>query len=133
MKATDFRIGNRVIVNHRHDIEGTITWVQEESISVTFDERQEDLTNGLILPPEKVIGIEITKDVLLKYGFKHEEKWQDCWLWKHGFGMCLHNNKYHFNDMTRSKRLDYLHQLQNMYYAIMGEELQPTGGEGIKT
>lgn len=71
LKARDLRIGNKVIVNHRHDIEGVVTGITEDAITVEF-ERQEDLCNGLIVSPEKVIGIPLTEEWHNKFGIEKD-------------------------------------------------------------
>jgi len=69
--------------------------------------------------------IELTEEWLLKFAFEkiddytYEHVDEDYWIWTLGH--------YSFNDSTYSiqigKDLKYVHQLQNLYYALTGKEL----------
>jgi hypothetical protein len=117
MKANELRIGNWI--NHKYSPPSFIV-----SVINTFNE---NTVNGIEL--EDCEPIPLTQEWLLKFGFK---KWNDC---------CYCNGKLvveglfkNFNesicllrcgndDYVELTNINYVHQLQNLYFAIIGEEL----------
>ncbi len=77
------------------------------------------LLNGLDL--ELFRAIEITPELLEQFGFK---KQYDCWY--HGTFIIrdiFEELFYHPNGVNVGQQIEYLHQLQNLYFAVSGEEL----------
>lgn len=106
MKASELRIGNYVL--HRGKIKAT-------NIEIIDDAR--------VVSEILVEEIPLTEEWLVKLGFKENA---------FGFGLDrfptyikgdgdffepAHSDDYHFPD------LEYVHQLQNLYFALTGEEL----------
>lgn len=66
--------------------------------------------------------IEITENWLVNLGFeKNITDWNIIWT-KKEFGLSFEDNKYEFA-YSISKEVKYIHELQNLYFAITGEEL----------
>ena len=68
--------------------------------------------------------IPLTSEWLLKFGFK---RMNNAYVSPHKNDFSLWNPKGEeeitFNDTVMCPRIDYVHQLQNLYYALTGEEL----------
>ena len=75
---------------------------------------------------EKIQPIPLTEEILLKFGFEkqHNEDDFDYWfkkgfcddiLWEHSEGFC--------HSLNYGGDIKYVHQLQNLYFSLTGEEL----------
>ena len=110
IQAQELRIGNYYKGASRGNIE-IVTW-----------QTLRDLKEGKL----NILPIPLTEEILLKFGFEkqHNEDDFDYWfkkdfcddiLWEHSEGFC-HNLNY-------GGDIKYVHQLQNLYFALTGEEL----------
>lgn len=126
VQASDLRIGNKItVIGINGIIEVTATKKQPVrdgyycSIKVG-DEKDYRLQ-------EQCFGIRITVEILEKCGFVFTGFTWDTGL--HGLSICLPNDMYpngktYFNSWTINEGVpDFLHQLQNLYYALTGTEL----------
>jgi hypothetical protein len=122
MKANELRIGNY--------LQGKSRFVKVTKI---YSEHAIGIGSG---DPYYVSGenpcltpIPLTEEWLLKFGFLHSlrlddfmfKKGNDCFQiqpYKEGF-----SNSVLYNDMEIVDRLQHVHQLQNLYFALTGEEL----------
>lgn len=81
-----------------------------------------DIQNGY----KTRLPIPLTPEILEKCGFKHT--WGDIYELEDGFGVyaSLRNGWMvsQSRDISNIKGADYLHQLQNLYFALTGEELK---------
>lgn len=125
MKSREFRIGNVV------GCDGTprplvIQEIYESQITAGFLD-EPDYEMDLMYP--NLIGIPITEEWLKKAGFglSTGDKWS--LLSPRGCLFSLQNEKFntaykvYINfDYTQS-RFEYIHQLQNLYFALSGDEL----------
>ena len=116
MTANELRIGNWVYTDHKTDLVSIVKSISEESIDVMFD-RQPDLVNGIISHSEKLHGIPLTEEWLLKFGVTI-----DTYFSENGSEMMAIETAY-FESICSHIPLKYVHQLQNLYYALTGEEL----------
>jgi hypothetical protein len=109
MKATELRIGNLVNEN------GEVIKIRQETLC--------DFANGYVV----FEPIPLTEEWLLKFGFKkpahtwcgdvfHLTEWD-----KYPINWCVAMNK---NNAVIIEKLKYVHQLQNLYFALTGEELK---------
>jgi len=106
MKANELRIGN---------------WVKES------DGRFIHIHDGLGIDHHKQFSpIEITPEILEKAGFKverhtYDEYWSCGW-----FNIRKMGNGFEFlgSEWTHGETFYFLHQLQNLYFALTGEELK---------
>lgn len=125
MKTSELRIGNYVIIPaYDIDAENNIIGDSEndEIIKITIDELIIIESNY-----KDCIGeykpIPITADILLKCGFSFEDK--DALYWVKG-AFNLEKDvvgKFWFEVYSHYNELKYLHQLQNLYFALTNEEL----------
>jgi hypothetical protein len=124
MKANEFRIGNCVLDNN-----GNIREINIDILSFI----QISTTTRL-----KIIGFEpipLTEEWLLKFGFEKTE-----WDNFNSYRLMICNNNYiivlysdgncEVGDIITCK-IEYLHQFQNLYFAITGEELKIKEDETI--
>jgi hypothetical protein len=109
MKATELRIGNYV----DYPLLGITTIDSGEQIDGVY----EAAANPIL----------ITEEWLLKFGFKHHQKAYPHENYKTIDGFCLYkeNECFVFRETinTAMGRIQYVHQLQNLYFALTGEEL----------
>lgn len=128
MKENELRLNNLVMYNYKTDLLSKVTWIQEGSINVIFD-RQTDLVNGVVCSPNDLIPIPLTEEWLLKAGFKLCENfikgvYVNYWF---KYPIKIKNSgkskSIYFNGAEFTKNIIYIHQLQNLYFALVGEEL----------
>lgn len=72
--------------------------------------------------PDLVNPITLTDEVLESSGFVNIEGWPKNILFNKGFGVRWHLEKLCYLHTT--VEIEFLHQLQNIYYWSMGEELK---------
>lgn len=127
MKATELRLGNLVKAG---GLIGTVEKISADGILCqllhTIDEQ--DGSKG-------IEPIEITEEWVIKLGFK---KWKDRFMieaWAKGHpsqrfdidfkdGKIIMNSRYQeHSDYLVMGHIKYAHQLQNLYFALTGEEL----------
>ena len=113
MEASELRIGNYV----RGASRGEITKVTSGIITL-LDERR-----GVYNP------IELTEEWLEKHGFEYDEEVKTFdllySLTKYDFCFTIHHHDNEFYLLMNDKRIwiNYIHELQNLFFAIIGEEL----------
>ena len=115
MKATELRIGNWVEIQ---GLESKIILVDTEGC-ICENEYCEDFENNNIT--QNLQPIPLTEEWLLKFGFEYSDLNGDSGLWK--IPPFQIYGKY--NQFIYDYRLDvnYVHQLQNLYFALTGQEL----------
>lgn len=123
MESKELRIGN---------------WVNATFQGETEAEQVEDICNGLINPwthegiesnMNTYSGIPLTPEILLKAGFEKQDYEDAFWYeteWPTVGVLCTcdeDRGNYVFDENTDTLRIEYLHQLQNLYHSLTGEEL----------
>ncbi len=116
MKATELRIGNWVEEAHSGE------FGQVDMVVLSIIER---MSNHSYRP------IPLTEEWLLKFGFEQMKLYtgDNCFVKEKFCVLCdgeLKNYDLRLtfdSDQTIRVELDYVHQLQNLYFAIIGEEL----------
>ena len=130
MKANELRIGNKV--EYKGEIVDiiSINGVVYSFGKIDIGIKTNDGFRGVDL--KKLFPIHLTEDWLLKFGFTKRSTSNNCnkwfkgenpvthdWLfslvWLVGHPTPFYQNGYHM--------IKYVHQLQNLYYALTGEEL----------
>ena len=108
MKASELRIGNWVMYNSKIQ-------VNENKIRECVDH------------PDRFTPITLTEEWLIKFGFEYSDLNGDSGLWK--IPPFQIYGKY--NQFIYDYRLDinYVHQLQNLYFALTGQELNQNKDE----
>jgi len=117
MKASELRIGNLVSYH--------------ENISIVHGITDPDYGNGIHIHYEHTcIGCEheliepipITEEWLVKFGFNTEDG--KLYISPNGYAFTLQKNGVvKFMGLIFRKNMKYVHQLQNLYFALTGKEL----------
>ena len=128
MKANELRIGNLVkyaeIVMRVTSISAQIVTLKRRSITVTAH-------------IDKIEPIALTEEWLLKFGFKQSEYEEQCYCLsgldlKWGYRYLENEPNWHYgHDYEHGggmsclwQPIKFVHQLQNLYFALNGEELE---------
>jgi len=88
---------------------------------VVFDTYQVSGVDGRILWANKTEPIELTEEWLIKFGLK-KKTIKSCYWTIKNFDVDL-DGWFGFNKMVAPVPLKYVHQLQNLYFALTGNEL----------
>ena len=105
MKASELRIGNLIQIDIPNSYVESVTW---EIIRDLEQDPQEDSFKP----------ISLTEEWLKKFGFKYDVD-TDCY---HYYNFIL-NKLFVMMDIDIHICIKYVHQLQNLYFALTGEEL----------
>jgi hypothetical protein len=120
MKATELRIGNLVYYN------GILTKITPTEI--TFQEYwQRNKGKNSLKPEESIQPIPLTEEILFRCGFEwcaeafgYFDKLHAAYIWDNGD---IEIHPFCTNDQDCWVKIKYVHQLQNLYFALTGEEL----------
>ena len=122
MKAQDLRIGNYIEFDSsvrtlvREDEQG---FIEVRSIGESGVNEWSDYgASGCVSNPKP---IPLTKDWLVKFGF--EKRYEDCFE----YGKFILNDEFIMMDIDITIKCKHVHQLQNLYFALTGEELKING------
>lgn len=125
MKATELRIGNWV--KYSHLIENVLH--EFDSISGIFENNLVSIKSRpyTAFTLDSVNPITLTEEWLLKFGF--EEDGHDWYFMSAkdrftdiGYSYSIKKNVFEVNECEMVE-VKYVHQLQNLYFALTGEEL----------
>lgn len=126
MNHTELRVGNFVLVENKKwhtDLEGVILVVNSVKVSSIGLERVE-LLEGYFTDyaqkPEYVQPIKLTIEWLLNFGFKDQTLG---WFQKDDLWINTITGSTTVGDWELDKT-EYVHSLQNLYFALMNKELQ---------
>ena len=142
MKATELRIGNYVTDRITKNII-EVDSINELGITLFADIIDEDMFVNNQEEADDIEPIPLTEDWLLKLGFENYEWCTDCAFIKFNSSHMMlryYNDKWHCQKTIVSKdskgqkmseakqivkkgMIKHVHQLQNLYHALMGEEL----------
>ena len=116
MKANDFRLGN---LYHFEDVSGMVV----ERVDYIENEMVDWNHLDLIHP------IPLTEEWLLRFGFtitKKTKEGNEIWTFmgdEHKFEIEQIIGFYLYDNMCFGTEIKHVHQLQNLYFALCGEEL----------
>ena len=128
--AEELHINNLVIVNHKTDKVAIVDSICRNSIEARFiDGMAEDMATGMIVSPEKTYGIPLSEEWLKRFGF--EKSMCDGTalfdLKKENLPLFFNGDKNGFMevvlDIEPQVRIKHVHQLQNLHFALSGQEL----------
>jgi hypothetical protein len=133
IKANEVRLGNWVLFNDNTDRYGKITLIRESGIiHLSCDyipDGWEERAKGIVTDISDIQSIPLTPEILEKAGFvkyTHQTAWfiplkADYFIeFIDGKIIFTCDDSFYNMDMLN---IQYLHQLQNLYYAVTGEEL----------
>jgi len=113
MKASELRIGNLVEYQINDELEEPKNFWVENVIDA------EDL--GYINKSQNYRPIQITKEWLLKFGFKFHVVYENkIWMNESITLFEKENSEY---ELSWGRHIKYVHELQNIHYAFTGTEL----------
>ena len=111
MKTSELRIGNHLNLEGKKVVVSGI--INKSYLSLDFEYGSTNI--------DSIKPIELTKELLLKFGFVLSGNRYDyqgfCFFWDKSNGVFL------LSDPKPKYRIKYVHQLQNWFYAITGDEL----------
>jgi|688.fasta_scaffold1153065_1 hypothetical protein len=111
MNAKELRIGNKVLLTDINEI-CIITSISNKHIGYESKSRIGQCISSCLKP------IPLREDWLLKFGFKKVAE-NDFILGKYSLYYLLYYDGYRVSEITPK----YVHQLQNLYFALTGKEL----------
>ena len=123
MKANELRIGNYIEFDSSVRtlvIEDEQGFIEVRSIGESGVNEWSDYgASGCVSNPKP---IPLTEEWLIKFGFEKLEGWDDMYYFKIGdFQVYEYNvSGYEYDDFN----IKHVHQLQNLYFALTGEELK---------
>lgn len=112
MKSTEVRIGNLVLSDNK--IVSVSGWYLYQK---TIGENTNQYDKNLDWKP-----IPLTEELLKKFGFEHESEIEDFYHIQKLGTMRWLNKKLHHPSLGIIPT-EYVHQLQNLYFALTGDEL----------
>ena len=122
VSVTDFRIGNLI---QRNGVICTVELINGETEEIYFLGKDFYYSDNVIY----IEPIQITEEWLLNFGFvlygkeATDSNSPSDWYWiKKGFKFSIDNLTYLNNQL--GVKIKYVHQLQNLYFALVGSELQ---------
>ena len=125
MKANELRIGNYVMIDTINKLGVIVRVISIENGHILATEEKGAIQ--LLRDVKDVKPIPLTKELLLKCGMKISFKNETGELYKFvvkGFLVNPHITVKYGNPITFRSREIYLHDLQNIYYVLTGEELE---------
>jgi hypothetical protein len=113
MKANELRIGNIIKLSESNEI-----FMAYEICSSGFRVRNKN--EDTWIEEWQFEGIELTEELFLKFGFFKKARLY--FLYK-DLKITVSDGKFYFFTFHFDVELKYVHQLQNLYFALTGEEL----------
>ena len=120
MKASELRIGNIVKIGWQN-LECKIQEIKEKSVRVLYYRDDVKREHSSIIEIERLIPTELTEDFVIDLGLKPVEIENGEWYYQDN--KFLLNKNYSGFYYSRNLDVKYVHQLQNLYFALTGEEL----------
>ena len=122
MKPEELRIGNYVKV-YRHGEDAEMTNHQIKSIVyINKQGYHVELNDGFVVNSDTGIEpIPLTRELFMSLGFKYNDPASEYYLNGVTITYCL---DFVFSSGWSAKKIKYVHQLQNMYFALKEEELK---------
>jgi hypothetical protein len=128
MIPNEVRIGNWVLIptNNKIKIPCFPKKIKAITLFGEFDFTEPTYPENHLVPAKNCIGIEINHDFFIRNGFKHDENQQIynrediCISYSENYkGYKLYVN----HEYETGKAFLYLHEFQNLYFALKGTEL----------
>lgn len=129
IKAHEIRIGNKVQFNDpntKNSGVGTIDGIRVEENKEGYYSIPENSLFSAI-NEKNVSGVLLTKEWLVKFGFEIQENtpfYPMVARRKDGFNVFVDDGYLYFASGVKRVKITSVHQLQNLYFAIFGEEIK---------
>ncbi|MDV3630452.1 hypothetical protein [Elizabethkingia anophelis] len=113
MEGKELRLGNFVmcrnfpVFGHNIPVDWSVAQVSAEGIAIA----------------DKFEPIPITDEWLIKLGFEKSYSSSNCTKTTNGYKLDFAGGEVLYLDSVRLKHIKYVHQLQNLYFALTGKEL----------
>lgn len=123
MTTKELKVGNLIFfVGSYHGAKKKIVEVIEiRRNSLVTVEKSNNQIFGVDI--ENAEGIRLTPEILQKLGFDEVEDWLEKWYPVIGELITNEDKTYIFDVQTKSLKIEFLHQLQNLIYSLTGKEL----------
>jgi hypothetical protein len=119
ISAPELRIGDFVYVDNSQQI-CTITEIKEKTVRVLYLRSDTGKNHNSIIEIVRIKPIPLTEEWLLKFGF---EKYDDMILYWELDDVTIWEEKGKYQFFS-DKNIKYVHQLQNLYFALTEKELE---------
>jgi hypothetical protein len=123
MTSTELRIGNYVQYSNEHNVFILqVDTIYAKKITILFN------SNPTTMKVSQIQGIPLTEEILLKCGFSEVEIYENVYH-RDYFRISLDKEgkqglvKYGIEDYHVEVEVKSVHQLQNLYFALIGKEL----------
>ena len=118
LKNNDFRIGNFTYgIEQKPQAIRRVTSINEDNVYLI---RIDGLHGDLGYTYDNINPIKLTEEWLVNFGFKKDKI--DSTYYKGDFEVFL-TEYFKYKD-SHLRKINYVHQLQNLYFALTGNELQ---------
>jgi hypothetical protein len=120
MKANELRIGNYSLIDGQKI--GRVVEIRENYLKVSY--KVDEQKRVSLIDIDRLKTIALTEEWLVKFGFEfinHSFR-------LHKFCINLKENEFYILTETHRVFLKYVHQLQNLFFALTGQELEINEG-----
>ena len=124
IKVNELRIGNHVLDEH-----GNISIINTISRSVRISN---DKYKWESKSEEQIHPIPLTDELLLECGFENYEVFKNTWGYN-GIELYIQDGIIWIDLMNNSVEINYLHELQNLYFSLTKTELKIENYEKTNT
>jgi hypothetical protein len=125
MEANDYRLNNFI-----QDLSNNVLIINGLHENAIYSIYPEGVAENMDTNPKNIKPIPLTEEWLFKFGFQIDELERDeYYIYEADHLVCLYkgiNGGYQrtINDYDDGIELNNVHQLQNLYFALTGEELK---------
>jgi hypothetical protein len=124
IKVNELRIGNHVLDEH-----GNISIINTISRSVRISNDKYEWESK---SEDQIHPIQLTDELLLRCGFENYEVFKNTWGFN-GIELYIQDGIMWVDLMNNSVEINYLHELQNLYFSLTKTELKIENYEKTNT
>ena len=122
MKSNELRIGNLVETDFSEGNIKTVVEIKHKMASVKYIRTDTNEPHQSMVDYERLVPIKLTEEWLKKAGYKKQNGYG--YSNYNVYGTILKNdNGFEFHYYGIIIRLDFVHQLQNLFFSLYGEDL----------
>lgn len=123
LRASGLRIGNRIWRLFEDSEKEVIVTSKEIKEFEDYEQNPDDDLYSRGGPPDYYAGIPLTEDWLLKSGFHRQTSEHYYIFYDDKVLLTIYNGSLVIEGSFMSVKLQYVHQLQNLFFALTGSEL----------